>query len=444
MPKRFASSLSILVALGLLAACGSLTDDASTHASSPPAEKLDYASLGLWNDGPCDASKPKLVVGLMTVFDSPAISLKDQALALEASATAFNQRGGANGSCIDVHTCDDGANLDQSLACVKNIDGAGVVATINDEGTAGQAEVSAAMAAAGIPRIASNVTNYDWGDPNAYPIDASGTGFAFLLPQAMINEHVTKIGNLRVDLAAAAALKSFLESIYTDGGATFPVDVPVAAGTTDYSQYILTAANAGAEGVVLNVGQQDATQIIRAGQQLNTNLRIGTSPGTMSVKQLRELGDFAKQLVLLSSYAPLSIDLPVYKALRADFVASGQDLLQPDNVAWSPMRSWIGLYALLKMIRDTHLTDFTRQNITTMLRAAKDVPMLGMFGDENWTPNLDHPGAWTRAGTNHWAGYRWDPNATGPDGATGNFVQTSTIDFDKVLCGSALGAPPPC
>jgi ABC-type branched-subunit amino acid transport system substrate-binding protein len=442
MPRRVTSTLAVTIAIGLVTGCGSSTT--SSPASTPPAEKLDHRSLGLWDDGPCDPSKPKLAVGLMTVFDSPAISLKDQALALDASATAFNQRGGANGSCIDVHTCDDGANLDQSLACVKNIDSAGVVATVNDEGTAGQAEVSAAMAAAGIPRIASNVTNYDWGDPNAYPIDASGTGFAFLLPQAMINEHVTKIGNVRVDLAAAAALKSFLESIYTNDGATFPVDVPVAAGTTDYSQFILTAANADADGVVLNVGQQDATQIIRAGQQLNTNLRIGTSPGTMSINQLRELGDFAKQLVLLSSYPPISVELPVYKALRADFVASGQDLLQPDNVASSPMRSWIGLYALLKMIRDTHLTDFTRQNITAMLRAAKDVPMLGMFGDENWTPSLDHPGAFQRAGTNYWAGYRWDPNATGPDGESGNFVQTSTIDFDKVLCGSPLGAPSPC
>jgi ABC-type branched-subunit amino acid transport system substrate-binding protein len=441
MSKRLASALAVSLALGLLGACSSATDDALIRTSSPPAEDLDYPSLGLWNDGPCDASKPKLVVGLMTVFETPAISLKDQALALEASAAAFNRRGGANGACIDVHTCDDGGTLEQSLACVKDIDSAGVVATINDAGLAGQTEVSAAMAAAGIPRIASTVTPYDWGDPNAYPIDA---GFSFMLPQAMINEHATKIGDIRTDLAAAAALTPLLESVYTNHGATFPVDVPVTAGTTDFSQFILTATNAGADGVVLNLDQQDGSQIIRAGQQLNTTLRIGTSTSTMSIQQLRELGDFATQLVLLSSYAPISANLPVYKALRADFAASGQDLLQPDTVAWTPIRSWIGLYALLKMIRDTHLTDFTRQHIITMLRAAKDVPMLGIFGDENWTPNLDHPGPFKRAGTNHWASYRWDPNASAPDGLQGNLVQTSTINFDKVLCGSPLGAPPPC
>ena len=45
-----------------------------------------------------------------------------------------------------MHTCDDGANLDQAVGCVREIDEAGVVATVNDQGTAGQAEVSAAMA----------------------------------------------------------------------------------------------------------------------------------------------------------------------------------------------------------------------------------------------------------------------------------------------------------
>ena len=104
------------------------------------------------------------------------------------------------------------------------------------------------------------------------------------------------------------------------------------------------------------------------------------------------------------------------------------------------MQSWIGLYALLKMIRDANMTSFTRQGITTMLQQAKDVPMLDMFGGENWTPNLDHPGLFKRAGMNHWASYTWDPNATS-NGFEGNFVEKSVMNFDQVLCGSPLGAP---
>ena len=53
---------------------------------APPfaAEKIDYQAIGLWDDGPCDPAKPPLKLGLMTVFESPVLSLKEQATALES------------------------------------------------------------------------------------------------------------------------------------------------------------------------------------------------------------------------------------------------------------------------------------------------------------------------------------------------------------------------
>jgi ABC-type branched-subunit amino acid transport system substrate-binding protein len=444
MSKALARALAALLVLTLVATACSNDKKSSNTASSASTENIDYSAIGLWNDGPCDAAKPKLVIGLMTVFESPVLSLKDQATALEAAAKAFNTRGGANGSCIEVHTCDDGANLDQALGCVRQIDQAGVVATVNDQGTAGQAEVSTAMQQAKIPRVAGNVTNEDWADPNAYPIDASGTGVTFLLPNALIQANAKKIALIRVDLAAASALTGLLQGVYKDNGATFPADIPVPGGTTDFSQFIIAAQNAGADGAALALGEQEAVQVVTAGQQLNTPLLIGSSLGTFPQKTVADLNDFAKQMVFLWSFPPATTDLPVYKALRADLAASGDQSLQPENLKTSPMRSWIGLYALLKMIRDAKLTTFTRDSMTNLLQQAKDVPMLGMFGTENWTPNQNHAGLWKRVGTNHWSTYRWDANAKTPDGAKGNFVESGTMSFDQVLCGSPVGAPPPC
>lgn len=442
MSKGPGRLLAVLMALSLVAvACSSSSKGGAGggNTSTTTAAKLDYKALGLWDDGACDKSKPPLVIGLMTVFESPLISLKDQATALDASATAFNARGGANGSCIQVHTCDDGANVDQAVACVRTIDAAGVVATVNDQGTAGQADVSAAMAKAKIPRVASNVTQVDWADPNAYPIDASGTGVTFLMPQALIERGAKKIGLIRVDLAAASALKGLLADAYK-GKATFPYDVPVPGGTTDFSQFILGAQDAHTDGVALALGENEAVQVVQAGKQLATNQIIGSSLGTFSHKSIADLGDFAKQMVFLWSFPPATAEIPVYQALRADLAASGDDALQPENLKASPMRSWIGLYALLKMIRDAKMTTFTRAGISQMLNKAKDVPMLGIFGGENWTPSVNHPGIYRRAGTNHWAIYDWDPNAASPVGK-GNFVQTAQISFDKVLCGTIFGAP---
>jgi ABC-type branched-subunit amino acid transport system substrate-binding protein len=443
MSKRFVRTVVVVVSVAIVAVACSNDSSTTGAAGGPPttAKAIDYTALGLWNDGPCDQSKPPLTIGLMTVFESPLISLKDQATALQASATAFNARGGANGSCIKVVTCDDGGNTDQAVGCVRTIDAAGVVATVNDQGTAAQDEVSQAMQAAKIPRVASNVSNLDWGDPNAYPLDASGTGVTFLLPQALIDAGIHEIGLVRVDLAAASAMQGLLSDAYK-GKATFPVDIPVPAGTTDYSQFILSAQNGGAKGIAIALGDQEATQLVQAGQQLNTPLKIGASLGTFSQASVADLGQFADQMDFLWSFPPATVDIPVYQALRADLAASGDDALQPQNLKASPMRSWIGLYALLWMIRNTKLTDFTRDNISNMLKQAKDVPMLGIFGGENWTPDTNHPGLYKRAGTNYWATWKWDANAPSPAGLPqGNFVKVSELSFDKVLCGSIFGAP---
>ena len=77
-----------------------------------------------------------------------------------------------------------------------------------------------------------------------------------------------------------------------------------------------------------------------------------------------------------------------------------------------------------------------------MLNEAKDVPMLDMFGGEDWTPSQgpprhlqagrDQPLGDLRVGSRR-------PKA--PDGLEGNFVENAKISFDEVLCGSIFGAP---
>ncbi|MFP3900170.1 MAG: ABC transporter substrate-binding protein [Acidimicrobiia bacterium] len=445
MSKTFARAFAVLLALALVAAaCGGDDDEAGgADTGSETAADIDHEALGLWDDGPCDPEQEPLRVGLITTFESPVVSLGDQALALEAAAEGFNARGGANGACIEVTTCDDGANLDQAVSCARQLDEAGIHATINDQNTAGQAEVSEALADAGIPRVAGNVTNEDWGDQNAYPMDASGTGVTFLMPQGLIEAGVSEIGTIRVDSPGAGALLGLLADLY-EGDATFPFDVPVPAGTTDFSQFILGAQDAGVGGVTLALGEQEAVQVIRAGQQLDTDLLIGASLGTFSHASVAELGDFAEQMVFVWSFPPATADLPVYEALRADLAASGEEALQVENLKASPMRSWLGLYALLHMIRESGMTEFTRDDISTMLQESGPVPMLDVFGGEDWTPDLDHEGMFQRAGTDHWATYRWDPEAEAPNGLEGNWVETATFSFDEILCGSPFGAPEPC
>jgi ABC-type branched-subunit amino acid transport system substrate-binding protein len=264
------------------------------------------------------------------------------------------------------------------------------------------------------------------------------------MPQALLEEDVKDIGVIRADLAQASALQGILQGMYEDDGATFPMDVAVPPGTTDYSQFVLKANEAGVGGVILAVGEQEAVQIVNAAQQLSSTFTIAATLGTFPAEAVAEFGDFADNMLFLSSFAPATVDLPVYQALRADLAASGEAALQPEQLKITSMRSWIGLYALVRMIRDAELTEFSREGITTMLQEAKDVPMLDMFGGEDWTPDLDHAGTFQRAGTNHWGVYRWDAVAASPVGDQGNFVEAASFQWDEVVCGSPFGAPPPC
>ena len=437
-------SVAVLMALAVVAAgCGGGHDHNDARASDATvAKKVDYATLGLWDDGPCDKAREPLRIGFIATLESSVISLKSFGTVLQASAAGFNKRGGANGACIDVVICDDKGTVDEALNCVRQLDQAGVVATVNDQGTAGAGEVAAAMADAGIPRVATNVTNADWGDPNAYPTDAGGVGATFLIPQGLLQAGSKKIALVRVDLAQASALKGFLEKIYDDDGVSFVADIPVPAGTTDYSQFILAAQNAQARRscpLARSAGGRPGGPCgWTDGQRPPTGSRVPTlqddDPG-------RCRGQHRDGLALSARHQPRRA------RVRGPSGRSGccQDPeLAPQNVEGFALRGWIGLYALLRMIRDAGLTKFSGEAITSLLHSAHDVPMLGIFGDENWTPNANHPGVFQRAGTNHWAVYRWDPIAKAPGDLKGNFVKTSEFSFDKTLCGSPLGGPKPC
>ena len=105
------------------------------------------------------------------------------------------------------------------------------------------------------------------------------------------------------------------------------------------------------------------------------------------------------------------------------------------------MRSWIGLYALLKMIRDAKMTTFTREGITTMLNEAKDVPMLDIFGGENWTPRTTTPASTSGPGPTTGPPTSGIPTPRRRTGSRATSSRPRRSSFDEVLCGSIFGAP---
>ncbi|MFI5043277.1 MAG: ABC transporter substrate-binding protein [Acidimicrobiales bacterium] len=435
MKRRWMGGVTVLtVALALTA--GACADDEKGAIETGP--KVDAKAVGLWDDGPCDTSLDPLIVGMQSTFESPILSAEDQALGLEASAVAFNARGGANGHCIEVVTCDEGADPNAAVDCVRTLDQAKVAVKVNDGSLAPGPEVGDAHAAAGIARFATGSGTPDLTDLNSYPIDAGGIGTTMVAPQGLVDQGVKKIASIRVDIPAASALIGIYEDIYAADGVEFVADIPVPAGTTDYSQFILAAEKAGAQGVIIGLGGQEAIQVLRAAQQLGTDLLISASLGTFHYADVASLGEFAERMVLNGSNVPATADVPVMDVLRSDLAASGEEALQPRNLKATPMRSWMGLYALLNIIRTSGTEDFSRANLTSLIKTSGPIDMLDLTAD--WTPDTKNPGTFPRTGNGHYAFYRWDPEAEF-DGSEGNFKQTSELNFNTLVCGSPIGAP---
>ena len=186
---------------------------------------------------------------------------------------------------------------------------------------------------------------------NSYPFTAGGTGTSIMMVQGLVDAGVSKVAIVRVDVPAATAVAGFYGAVFGDNGIEVVADLPVPAGTTDYSQFILAAQAAGAEGVAMPVGGQEGIQVLRAGQQLDADLLYSSSTGTFPLADIQSLGEYGQRVILNEGFPPAAVDDPVINQLVADLEAhSDEEILQRPNLKASPMRSWIGLYALLQIL----------------------------------------------------------------------------------------------
>src|SRR5262245_60379767 len=125
-------------ACALVLAAVACTEDSGDDGAGGGAEGGRAATgaverSGLLPDhGPCDRSLPPYPIGIMTVFESPLLSLVDQVDAAEASVEVFNGRGGIGGHCMDLTTCDTHLDPNGEVDCARQFADGGIVATVND------------------------------------------------------------------------------------------------------------------------------------------------------------------------------------------------------------------------------------------------------------------------------------------------------------------------
>ena len=96
-----------------------------------------------------------------------------------------------------------------------------------------------------------------------------------------------KLYMIGVDSPTIEAIPKVMDGMIKSYGAEFVGLSKVAGGTTDFQQYILAAEDAGADGVMLPLGENEAVQVLRAAQQLGTKLDFSASLGTFGTDRRR-------------------------------------------------------------------------------------------------------------------------------------------------------------
>lgn len=407
------------------AAAPTTTAAGPTTTAAGPTTTAKAKGL-LPDNGPCSTSQPEVVVSIQTTFESPVLSLKHQVQAAEASVAAFNKRGGVGGRCMKLMSCDDKADPNAATDCARSIIASKSVASVNDTTSAGDVAVKDLYLEANYPRVGLSPGTPDYSAAVSYNLGGGGLGTTFEMIPPLLKAGKKNIAAIHVDLPAFAAAVGLITGIIEAGGGKLVADIPVPAGTTNYDQFILSAEQAGADGIMMPLGDKESIQVMKAASGLGSKLAFSVSLGTFNQKAVQDLGDLGKQMVFNAEVPPATVDpaqFPAMKQILDDLGATNVPELKPELVESSSIRSWLAVYAFVTVMGKTDVANITRESVTTAFNAATDIDMLGL--QPKWTPNKPSPGVFTRISNPTYYFATWDgKNFKTSATPEGNLIET--------------------
>jgi ABC-type branched-subunit amino acid transport system substrate-binding protein len=341
-------------------------------------------------EGACDKSKSKVPVAALIVGETPTLDLQDQADALVASAKQFNKKyNGIGGHCFDLTVCDVKDDPNTAADCARQVAASDAVATLNDTTPFGAADVVEILKNAGIPRVDVSPGTDELADPNSYAIGAGGAGTTFMMVPPLTRNGFKKIYMIGVDTPTIDALKGIMGTMAKAYGAEIIGLSKVPGGTTDFQQFVNAAEDAGADSVILPLGDNEAKQVLQAAQQLGSKLAFSVSQGTFGRGDIKALGDFGKQMYFNAEIPPATASTktwPVLKNIKTDIASGGQKENQPEFLKSSPVRSWIALWHLKTIMENSgNVDNITKETVTSAMNSATNVDTFGLIPP--WTPN---------------------------------------------------------
>jgi ABC-type branched-subunit amino acid transport system substrate-binding protein len=413
--------LRLLVAFVALvsftAACSSSSSSSSSSGSGASSSSVDanaqFVALGGWADPACSASQPKVEVAISNPIDVAGTALKDYVDGTQAAVDAFNARGGINNRCIDLKVCDGKGDGPTELACARQeSDDPTVVAGLASTFTASEADAYKLFEAAALPQIGAQVTQPGaWNSPVSYEFTMGGSGTLLAGIPALKSVGVTKFVVFLPASGQSGALSAFAAPLVTAEGMQMLDLIQIPPTAVEFTQFVLAAQNAGAEGGVLGLPGNVASQVIDAADSVNSTLKLSSAWGTFAQKQVAEIPDSISKNMAFTDAVPPAVanspTWPIFNVIISDFAKANKPDLQEGSITAQATNGWLSVYSLIKVMRDAKATDITRATVKAAFDAATNIPMFDLIPP--WTPSKQSTNAIFKgiSNPNYWTGH-WD------------------------------------
>ena len=333
--------------------------------------------------GAAGSAEP-IKLGVMTAVGSPVTNYPDIEVAAQAAAASINKAGGVNGADVEIVFCNTRGEANQAIACARELDEEGVVATV------GRVDIFAAQSfpvleAAGIPDIGTVSTGaeIDFTSPMSFPLHGGNFGAYTALPYAFQEDGDSSMVVATIDLPVGTVQGEYAETVAEDIGLDVKPMIKIPAqGVTDYSPYVQQVADLDVDSAIVMLGPAGFQAFVKAAAGLGLDARIAGTAFTFGQSEAAGVAALADDMLVTS---PLpSIDERDIEGI-AKYHAELDEAGVGDDVSLrrlAGLNAWLAVHAAAE-VAATIDGPVTRES---MIEALESTTGLDLFGLIEYSP----------------------------------------------------------
>src|SRR5688500_4142515 len=212
-------------------------------------------------------------LGQIAPTGTSAYNAQDSVAVANAAVRGVNDRGGIDGRPLEMVYCNDENDPNKAAACARELAAEGVVAVVRSITIAGGDQVAAILGAAGIPDIGRGaLVPAEFNAPNNYLLDGGVLGAYAGVLQQFADDGGKTVFFGATESASAPVTLATLSRMADELGLTVAGTGTIPLATADYTPFVASIEQSGAEGAVLAFTQQSILQTVKTADQ--TGLEI--------------------------------------------------------------------------------------------------------------------------------------------------------------------------